>query len=393
MFRKFLFFILFIFISIVFSIEFLERSFSQSSSQTITVFFNELTSAHSPLEHRADLLRNKIAQEFDIPLLKLLRFGMHPGLEKEHLLGRLNPVAWRITFSPKLQELSIDEQDSIILHEIAHAIAISKGFYTNYGQKTQTQHYLKNSLLAHQIFHEAFSDSFATLWLLKQNPTNQYAWKILSTSYLKPQFRYSLAHDTFLAMRLALHQAIKEKPTTSQEFLQNVHKIASQATVLTIAHQNLERETGCALNSRGLAKYVRNLAYAAPVLPWEVAPNHEAIEGEPFYEAILEIQMLRHLTPKENPWRLAISKTKDAVERAISLAVNSKINPNGAGNYAANYLISASPESLNEEMFAAHVAAKQLSYYRTNPIRQQIYSLLLTWSNLTNVPKTLGCVD
>lgn len=393
MLRKFLFFIFFILISIVLSIEFLERSFSQSSTQTINILFNELTAVRSPIEQRADELRNKIAKEFQLPLLKLLRFGMHPGLEKEHLLGRLNPVAWRITFSPKLQELAPDEQDSIILHEIAHAIAISKGLKTNYGQKTQTQRYLKDSLLAHQIFHEAFSDSFATLWLLKENPTNQYAWRILSTSYLQPQFRYSLAHDTFLAMRLALHQAVKASTMNSQEFLKNVHDIASQATVLTIAHQNLERETGCALNSRGLAKYVRNLAYAAPVLPWEVAPTHEAVEGEPFYEAILEIQMLRHLTPKENPWRLAISKTQEAVERALNLAVNSKINPNGAGNYAANYLISAFPESINEEMFAAHVAAKQLSYYRTNPVRQQLYSILLSWSALTNVPKTEGCVD
>lgn len=380
-------------LALVFVLQMVDRLYGQSVAQALRYAYQDLTNQDERIERRAQVLRDQIAEQLQLPVLRTVGFSMHGGLYQDHFLARFNPAAWRISFSPQMYTLDAQQIDHIILHELGHAVLILAGARPEYGSHEQTRAYLQSSTLAQQMFHEAYADTFALFWHLRMDPQAWYPREVIRRAQSQPEIRASVAHDTFLALRLGAFQAAFMHSTPKEQVLPQVQAVASKATALSIAHQRLEREAGCAIGLRGVARYARDFAYASALLPWQVAPESAAQPGEPFYEAIAELQTLRPQTPSHNRWRAALARTAPTIEQAIEYSLAHGVEPNRAAYSTVLYLQKAYSDVLTDEMFAARFAVRENTRYRQSTVRTWAHDSLLFVAQRLHTPQTQGCVD
>ncbi len=287
--------------------------FDRLSDSSLRMAFEQahrdLAGERSPLEAEAAALAGRVAALTGTPALSRLRFALSDRISEAGFRARFNPTSFRITLSSDLSSLPEPERRLTMLHEIAHAVALAKGYHVPDAsslRSPQAREILSRSLLARQIFHESFSDAFAVAVALRERPGDAAAWGEIAQALGKPKLRALPAYETFIAVRETNRRLGFLASLPPERLPAEIRLIASEATPLAIAHLRAEREAACYMGSRSLARFLFGYGYASPTLPWDMAETGSVGAGEPFSAGISELVSLRRKAPAENAWARAL---------------------------------------------------------------------------------------
>ncbi len=390
LFRRIFIGLLLFLVLVLLGLELNERFSSEDPYLALVQWKKDILREEGGVERRAQVLRDELAEQLQLPALKLVRISMYSYLYEEAFWAKFNPLVWRIAFHPKVQFLKPEQIDFLIIHELAHAVAVLRNEKMSYGSHPETKWLLEHSYLSHQVFHEAYADGFALIWLLKKNATDSFVWYQLARSFYLPELRSSVAHDTFFMKRLLLSQAVSLSQETRQEvWLERLSKLASEASALNIAHKGLERESTCAIGLRGIAKVVAHMGYTIPLLPSQMASSEPTQKGEEFYHAIAELQALRPRTPAMSPWQDSMNKSAPFIYSTL-LGASQEDTGRTMAQSTLNLFMNEYAPVKPEDKKVAYWTTRMIAEYSV-VWRKVLSHGLVAVSDLLDVPQSSAC--
>lgn len=372
------------------ALEAFDRLYDSSASFALSQAILDLRGNPSPLLEEAQVLSQRVSQETADPLLGLLRFGLSDRISSYGFQARFDPAAFRIALSPKLATLSPGARRIVILHEIGHAVAFARAYSPDVSSlKTPEARYIiAESLLARQIFHESFAETFAVAMDLRLFPRDPAAWGEIADALGRPPLRLNPAYDTFIALR-GLNRRLGSISSLPPEALSpQILRIASESVPLAIAHLRGEREAACYAGARSMARFLLNYGYASPVFPWDMATTGKPQPGDPFFEGISELKALRAVAPPPHP--LALGMLAPSFRRQA--LADAALPPEEAAPRLARgiLLFSGSVAPVPEKLFAAWIE-RGLRRKEASPSLVSLFSSALLLADWSGAQKPLGC--
>lgn len=360
------------------------------SSKALLSLSHPLYQVGSPVDLTQALL-DDVSSGLQMPLLRWVRVSMGDELSEHFTGARFNPLTLKIVISDHLSTLPAAYQRQVLLHEIGHAISFLARIhpYWKGARFEQTNEVLSQSLFVKQVFQESFADLFAIAWPLKHNPADSVAWGDIAKAMSKPELHSSAAHNTFISIRLLNHHLKHLKQQPMSDFLTTLQDVSSEGSAITISHLKVEREAICFMGTRGLVKQMRE-SYSTPFLPWEMAKTTPLVPQEPYFEALSELYALRSKAPATDPWRNAMVRVQDSLDRALSEGAQKDLSSEQIASLAQSHLMLSHHDAEADERFAAVYSAIALSRSRSS-WKSSVYESLFSSLDRVIAAPVEGC--